>query len=335
MQLQPVMPANLKDLAANFIVPLETMAGLRLTGDDASTFLHSQLTVDVNKLAQGEVRRTAHCDFKGKSWSISLLAHTSSALVLLGPKAALEATTAQLQKYGVFSKITIAPDEPKYHYFYVAGDAAKAQLKTLMTSLPDKALTLSESPAGIALQLDYPAGSLLVGIDSQHLQAFEQSLSQDGIVCYHEAVFDALQIRAGIPWLTTASHVNQYVPQMMNLQALNAIDFNKGCYMGQEVVARTRYLGKNKRAAMVFKLDTAIAAEASSGAAAADGAIQLEKQAGEHWRSGGTILQLAELGEETWILAIVNNNTSADDAFRLSTFTAAELIHCDLPYTLD
>ncbi|NVK54626.1 MAG: glycine cleavage system protein T [Alteromonadaceae bacterium] len=331
MQPQQVMPANLNDLPANFVVPLDAMAGVQLTGEDASTFLHSQLTVDVKKLAEGQVRRTAHCDFKGKSWSISLLARSASAFILLAPQAALNATTAQLQKYGVFSKITIAQNQPDYRYFCVTGDAAKAQLKALFPTLPDTALTLSESPAGMCLQLDYPAETLLVGIHSHQVETFEELMAQSDIGFYAEAVFAARQIQSGIPWLTAESQVNQYVPQMMNLQALNAIDFNKGCYMGQEVVARTRYLGKNKRAAMVFKLNTALSSVQTTN----DEAVQLEKQAGEHWRSGGTILQLAELGEETWILAIVNNNTTFDDVFRLSTFTSAELIHCDLPYTLD
>ena len=96
--------------------------------------------------------------------------------------------------------------------------------------------------------------------------------------------------------------------------------------MGQEVVARTRYLGKNKRAAAIFKLNQPLADIADA---------KLEKQAGEHWRGGGTILRSAVLGYETWLLAIVNNDTTPEDVFRLSTLPSVELIHCALPYTLE
>ncbi|GGF75467.1 CAF17-like 4Fe-4S cluster assembly/insertion protein YgfZ [Alteromonas lipolytica] len=325
MQEYSPLPAQLTDLPANFAVALNAMACLSVTGDDAKTFLHSQLTIDVNKLAEHSVRRSAHCDFKGKSWSISLVANAPSAIYVLADKSALQASQEQFNKYGVFAKINIESKTDVLDYFLIQGESTKQALAPYFNALPDTPMTLTESACGFCVALDYPSDSLLVALEKDTALAFTATLKEHSIALFDETVATALEIAAGVPAICGTDHVNQYVPQMMNLQALNGIDFNKGCYMGQEVVARTRYLGKNKRAAMIFKLDGAVTD--------INGAV-LEKQAGEHWRSGGTILRAAVLGNETWLLAIVNNDTTDADAFRLSSIPSSELIHCDLPYTL-
>lgn len=325
MQPYSPLPAQLDAFPENFVVSLSSMACVSVTGEDAKTFLHSQLTIDINKMADATARRSAHCDFKGKSWSVSLVANTTSAIYLLAGSSGLAASVEQLKKYGVFSKIAITPETDGFDFYFVQGDNAAALLKVSFSALPDTPMALTESDAGFCIALDYPNGAYCVALKKASSQAFVEAVSQGEIALFEETAATALDIANGIPALTGEEQVNQYVPQMMNLQALDAIDFNKGCYMGQEVVARTRYLGKNKRAAMIFKLPQACDEIASA---------KLEKQAGEHWRSGGTILRTAVLGEETWLLAIVNNDTTSEDAFRLSTNPALELIHCDLPYTL-
>lgn len=325
MQQYSPLPAQLSTFADSFVVPLPSMACVSVTGDDAKTFLHSQLTIDVNQITPGTVRRSAHCDFKGKSWSIGLVASGASALYLLASNTALSASVEQLNKYGVFSKINIAPQTDNMDFYLVHGNSARQLLSTDFASLPESEMALTESETGFCIALDYPSNTLLVALNKATSPAFLQAANEAGMPLYEETVATALEIASGLPALNNEAHINQYVPQMMNLQALNAIDFNKGCYMGQEVVARTRYLGKNKRAAMIFKLTQACDDIESA---------KLEKQVGEHWRSGGTILRSAVLSEETWLLAIVNNDTTAEDVFRLSTNPALELIHCDLPYTI-
>lgn len=324
LQYSP-LPAHLSALPDSFAAALPSLDCVSISGDDARTFLHSQLTIDVNKLPEAGVRRSAHCDFKGKSWSVSLVAKAASAVYLLADSVALAASVEQLKKYGVFAKITIEPQQGKYAYFIVRGEAAKSAAASVLQPLPAASMTLTEGAAGFAIALDFPADSYLLAIAAEQTDTFVGSLVANDIAIFDAPVASALDIASGIPAISSSEHINEFVPQMMNLQALNAIDFNKGCYMGQEVVARTRYLGKNKRAAMIFKLPEAVTDIAAAG---------LEKRAGEHWRSGGTILRTAVLGEETWILAIVSNDTSTDDAFRLTTNPAIELIHCDLPYTL-
>ena len=319
------LPPKLNAFPDNLVVALPSMACVSVSGDDTRTFLHSQLTIDVNKMADASVRRSAHCDFKGKSWSVSLVANGASALYLIAGKTAVGASVEQLKKYGVFSKIDIASETENFDFYLLKGMQTTALLEVHFAALPDSPMAMVESDSGFCITLDFPVDALLLALKKDASPAFIQAVNEAELPLFEETAATALDIASGIPALAGEEQINQYVPQMMNLQALDAIDFNKGCYMGQEVVARTRYLGRNKRAAMIFKLPAACDEIATA---------QLEKQAGEHWRSGGSILRAAVLGEETWLLAIVNNDTTPEDSFRLSTNPALELIHCELPYTL-
>jgi folate-binding Fe-S cluster repair protein YgfZ len=106
---------------------------------------------------------------------------------------------------------------------------------------------------------------------------------------------------------------------------LNAIDFEKGCYMGQEVVARTKYLGRNKRAGFILQGDTY--EHDLSGE-------QLEYQIGENWRPGGKILRCGTNAKLTWVFAVLANDTEIGSSFRLKSSPDRIFITQALPYVL-
>jgi folate-binding protein YgfZ len=140
-----------------------------------------------------------------------------------------------------------------------------------------------------------------------------------------DSLWEVQNIKAGIAQLRTATS-NEFVPQMMNLQAVNAISFSKGCYMGQEVVARTKFLGKNKRAAFVLKAEEAVDLQPGD---------TLEIPVGENWRRGGTVLRCATLGRETWLLAVVANDTEVNAKMRLKDQPNTVFTVQSLPYSLE
>jgi folate-binding protein YgfZ len=120
--------------------------------------------------------------------------------------------------------------------------------------------------------------------------------------------------------------VGEYVPQMLNVHALNAIDFDKGCYMGQEVVARTRFLGKNKRAAFSFCIDGNV--EVSAG-------DTIERQLGDNWRRAGLVTSVARLDNETHFMAVLSNDTTPQDLHRLADNEAVTCYPYALPYSIE
>ena len=145
MQAYSPLPPKMDAFPDNLVVALPSMACVSVSGDDAKTFLHSQLTIDINKMADATVRRSAHCDFKGKSWSVSLVANGASALYLLAGNTAIDASVKQLKKYGVFSKIEITSETENFDFYLLKGKQANALLEVHFAALPDSPMAMVES----------------------------------------------------------------------------------------------------------------------------------------------------------------------------------------------
>ena len=317
--------AGLGDIASNFIIPLEHYGVIALKGDDKETYLQGQVTVDVPGITNTQARRSAHCDFKGKAWSLQTIVRHDQQFLLSLPSDVLDISLAQLNKYGVFSKVDIVDASENYHQFAVSGEQAQKWISDVFGALPDGDLAAVSNEAGVAIRLDAPVGVYLIIASNTLIGDIQQFANSDGVEQYDARVFEALSVAAGIPHIT-AAHSNEYVPQMVNWQALGGIDFRKGCYMGQEVVARTKYLGKNKRAAFIFRVDAGVPLPADA---------MVEKKIGENWRRGGAVIRSAILGEETWLLAVLNNDTENEDIFRLASAHEYEFSIQALPYVIE
>ena len=138
--------------------------------------------------------------------------------------------------------------------------------------------------------------------------------------------WNLLEIEAGIANIQTAT-IGQFVPQMLNFQSINAIDFDKGCYMGQEVVARTKFLGKNKRATFLLQANNTQQSTTTAG-------DNVEIQIGESWRRGGVIVRSAvnENGILN-LLAVMPNDTIIGSVARIKG-TNIELKVMKMPYEI-
>ena len=138
--------------------------------------------------------------------------------------------------------------------------------------------------------------------------------------------FEEAAILAGEPSLST-DYIEEFVPQMINLQAIGGISFKKGCYTGQETVARMRYLGKNKRAMYIVQ------GEASQPVEDADLEIQLE----DNWRRAGKIIcQVFNTNSNTYsALAVLPNDTQSDATLRLKQSPEQLVSVQPLPYSLE
>lgn len=316
---------HLLNIDQNFMMPLDNFTVISVTGEQRDDYLHGQLTVDTKALDEHKVRRSAHCDFKGKAWSLSLVLRHKEAIWLSINKSSAEHTLAQLNKYGVFSKVTIAQCANTLKHFAFSGPIAEQWLTGHFGSLPDTPLSSVQHESGVVIRLDHPDNLFMAILTPQGVDALDSSDLPNQIKTYKDTVFEALSIKNGIPDVS-GEVVNQFVPQMMNVQALNGIDFNKGCYMGQEVVARTRYLGKNKRAGFALCFPEAIDVTVGD-------SIEIEVASG--WRRGGTVIRCATLENETWIMAVLPNDTTAQDRLRLVKKPDMTGNFTPLPYTIE
>ncbi|MCF7719017.1 tRNA-modifying protein YgfZ [Aeromonas jandaei] len=300
MSLQPpVFPAEPTRFA------LTKIAITRLSGHDRVKYLQGQVTCDVNALQPGQSTLGGHCDPKGKLWSDFRLLCLEESLLLLTTPSVLERQLPELKKFAVFSKVEIAADER--HATGLAGKGTDAWV----------AAQFGLEQSGLI------AGGMAVKIEQDRwlLVSSEQA---DALPAGDESLWWGLEIKAGLPHME-AVHQGEFIPQMLNLQALDGICFNKGCYMGQETVARAKYRGANNRALFL------LAGSASESVNAGD---TLEIQLGDNWRRSGMVLNAWQHQGQVWLTAVLPKDTEADARFRLKQEESSQLTLKPLPYEL-
>ena len=300
MSLQPpVFPAEPTRFA------LTKIAITRLSGQDRVKYLQGQVTCDVNALQPGQSTLGGHCDPKGKLWSDFRLLCLEESLLLLTSPSVLERQLPELKKFAVFSKVEIAADER--HATGLAGKGTDAWV----------AAQFGLEQSGLV------AGGMAVKIEQDRwlLVSSEQA---DALPAGDESLWWGLEIKAGLPHME-AVHQGEFIPQMLNLQALDGICFNKGCYMGQETVARAKYRGANNRALFL------LAGNATEPVNAGD---TLEIQLGDNWRRSGMVLNAWQHQGQVWLTAVLPKDTEADARFRLKQEESSQLTLQPLPYEL-
>ena len=227
-------------------MPLTQFGVIDATGDDAASFLHGQLTNDTQHLDAASARLAGYCSAKGRLLASLLTWRSGDTIRLLLSKDLQAAVQKRLSMFVLRAKAKLVDASGELAVVGLAGDVRKA-LSSVFDALPD----------GVHVQVDGTVGSLIrvpdalgrlrylwIGPKAQveaHLPALDATLKR-----VSPAVWDWLDIRAGEPRITQPV-VEQFVPQMVNFDVLGAVNFRKGCYPGQEVVARSQYRGTIKR----------------------------------------------------------------------------------------
>lgn len=305
----------------NFICEISQLGIISVTGDEAVSYLQGKITIDVEKLEAGRGQIGCHCDFKGKMWSIFYALRNGPNVQLVCHKESLTGSLNELKKYGVFSKVEFADSSEQTRVFGTSGEIAEQVIVEQFGSLPGMDMERVSNSQGTVLRFNHPHPRYLILASQSLAKQIEQQLNRP---LDDERIWEALDIQAGIPNIQAAT-ANEFIPQMVNIQALDGISFDKGCYMGQEVVARTKYLGKNKRAAFVLKSDQQCECKAGD---------TLEMQMGENWRRGGTVLRSVSDKDQTWLLAVLPNDTGEQQKFRLKNEPECLFSLGSLPYAL-
>jgi folate-binding protein YgfZ len=312
-------------VTASFITQLPNLTVVEVAGEQRHEYLHGQLTVATTSFNQGQARRAAHCDFKGKMFSALTVSDYMDRFLLLSDANAAQETFAQLKKYGVFSKVDITLSETlKVYGGY--GTQALETFKVLFESVSNINMAVCSNELGQIITLNDNSLRYLV-----YLTPAGETLLQDSIdtpISDNPNLWEALEVAAGIANVQQAT-ISEFVPQMLNFQAIDAIDFDKGCYMGQEVVARTKFLGKNKRATFILEGECP---QNSAGELPAVGGL-VEIQLGENWRRGGSINRVSLVDDKLLLLAVMSNDTEVGSMVRLKD-TGITLTVLPLPYTL-
>jgi len=201
---------------------IKHLAILQVNGKDSAQLLQGQATCQINDIVENKFSFGAFCTPQGKTISSFLITKQQDSFLLILPTELLEKIQKRLQLYILRADVQLTD--------------CRETLCLLGFYDLDKPPTL-----GVSL-LKQTKRSLLICDTETAIQHWQNSAFTP-CPTNEWAYLDAL---AGIPWLNTET-TEEFIPQMLNIDKLGGISFNKGCYTGQEIVARTHYLGKAKR----------------------------------------------------------------------------------------
>jgi len=229
----------------DFLVELSPLGLIEVSGIDAAKFLQGQLTCDVHAVTPEHSCLGAHCDVKGRvQFSFRLFTYQDNYYLRL-PRELIPHALALLQKYIVFSKAKIKDVSDEWHSFGISGAKAKQYLQAEDSALvPGQADAVIATSDLVVLALSGPTFrvEILGKIADANL---EQALSKKLIAAPYSC-WQLLDIETGFAQITLAAK-DEFTPHDLNYPLLNAVSFKKGCYTGQEIVARMQYLGKLKQ----------------------------------------------------------------------------------------
>lgn len=243
---------------------VDSYAVLEIKGDDTVKFLQGQCSADVQAMAEGESLPGAICTVKGRVITSFVATRTSQSILLLMPRELVPSTAEYLKKYAAFYKVELN----QWLHPCVIANTHKSNLSKELYTACDFRFGDTVFHAGLLNQTQ-----------SEHLEELLQSA--DIRLMYEDLWLDSL-LQSG--WLLLNSRLSEeYLPHQLNLDLLGAVNFKKGCYTGQEIIARMEYRGKTKKRLMVLSLN---------GNVPDAGAMPMEIRSEEDEQPLGELLQL-------------------------------------------
>ncbi|GAB3663265.1 CAF17-like 4Fe-4S cluster assembly/insertion protein YgfZ [Ramlibacter alkalitolerans] len=229
----------------NGVAPLPHLGVIRAHGAEAASFLHSQLTQDFTLLGPTEARLAALCTAKGRMLaSFIAVRRAADDILLVCSRDVLPATLKRLSMFVLRAKVKLSDASGEQALYGLLGEAAAAA---------DAPWSVREAEGGWRVQL-YPADgqprALWVGPAGAPPPAGPE---------LDPAVWQWAEVRSGVATITQPI-VEAFVPQMLNYESVGGVNFKKGCYPGQEVVARSQFRGTLKRRAFVAHSEAELAA---------------------------------------------------------------------------
>ena len=228
---------------ATIIAPLSHLGLIECSGPEAKTFLHNQVTSDINHLAIDAAQYSAWCSAKGRMLASFLLFRQGEGYQMQLSVDLVPLIEKRLKMFILRSKVQIADLSASNQCLGVSGPQADVALRAANLPVPQQTLGTASFTGGMVIRLDATRFEVVVATETaaECWNKLAQNARPVGA-----PVWQWLDIQAGIPLIGQATS-EEFVPQMVNFEQLGGISFHKGCYPGQEVVARTQYLGKVKR----------------------------------------------------------------------------------------
>ncbi|MCU7833968.1 MAG: folate-binding protein [gamma proteobacterium symbiont of Taylorina sp.] len=308
-----------------YLTDLSYLGLLEAKGEDSNTFLQGQLTNDISHINSSTSQLSGLCTPKGRLRALFSIHSHNEKFYLQLPKSMLEANLKRLKMFVMMSKVELTDISDELIKIGIAGTSAEKILVGFGFSIPEKSNDVSHYNNTLLIRLSgqHPRFECIGSFTQikglwQKIQATAQLLDTRH--------WKLLDIQAGIPTVQSETQ-ESFIPQMLNLQALNGINFKKGCYTGQEIVARMQYLGKLKRRMYLAHCETSNPPLPGQ---------ELYSKTAKSGQGAGHIVdaQIALKGG-TDLLAVITNDAIENNDIFLDEAMAIPLMIQELPYTFE
>jgi len=280
------------DKEHHLIAALTHLSTIKVTGSDAKSFLQGQFTCDINELTESKSFFAAFCSAKGRTISTLLVIKRPDDFLLVLPTDLLEKVSKKLQMYIMRSDVQLQNMQNEHCLL-----AVNAQIPNIFSSpAPQQDFTVQHKDDSTYIKFPLRDNRyLIISTVSEAISLWTDLTTNHALIPCHPSLWIEQDICAGIPWLSQENS-EEYIPQMLNIDKLGGISFTKGCYTGQEIIARTHYLGKAKR-------ELLLASCKNSSAIATDTPIitNISEQV------IGKVLSLQSNGEQTKMLIVIQS----------------------------
>ena len=292
-----------KTLPLNGITPLTHLGVIRAVGADAASFLHGQLSNDFALLDQSHARLAAFCTAKGRMLA-SFIGFKRSAeeIVLICDRSLLAPTLKRLSMFVMRAQCKLSDASAEFALYGLAGSAAQHYLPA------------DTAPWSLKQEADASVLALYPVAGASRALWFAPAGQQPAGEALSEALWQWSEVQSAVPTLS-APVVDMFVPQMLNYESLGGVNFKKGCYPGQEIVARSQFRGTLKRRAYLVHADKTLSVG------------EEVFTADELEQATGTVVQVAAAPAGGWdaLVSMQITSSTRNDLFAQAALTEGEI----------
>ncbi len=311
-----------------YLTDLSWLGIMEVSGDDRLTYLQGQLTNDINAISSSLSQLSALCTPKGRMRALFHIIQNNiqnhDSLLLQLPYGLLAENIKRLKMFILMSKVELNDVSDDIIKIGLAGNNAEQVLQNAGFTIPEQTNMVTQHNDMLLLRLagDIPRFECLGYFDA--IQALWSSLTGQAELLSTQQ-WRLLNIKAGIPNVFPQT-ADSFIPQMVNLQHFNGVNFKKGCYTGQEVIARMQYLGKLKRRMYLAHCQSETLPEPGA---------SLYSSSSTSGQGAGNIVdaQFSASGEVTLLAVITNDAVDRQDIF-LDEAMQQPLNIQNLPYSV-
>lgn len=222
----------------DYLCSISKLGLIYISGDDSESFLQNQLSNDVTLIQQNISQLNTYSNHKGRVYSVFNIVKFLEGFLIILPLSQVEFMVQRLSMFIIMAKVSISDLSTDFACMGISSS------KTIETT---------DQTTRIQINPNNPKRTLIL-CPMSHAKKCWESLKTD-LTISDENAWELSQVNEGVPSLTPETS-EAFVLQMINIHFLNGVSFTKGCYPGQEIVARTKYLGKAKRRMYLMEVKT-------------------------------------------------------------------------------